>query len=292
MDGIFLIDKPAGITSNNLVQKIKKHLKNIYNTDIKIGHTGTLDFFATGLMIITVGKATRLTEYYQGLDKEYIATGELGKITDTYDINGKVIKERECNISEEKLREIILSFQKEYLQYPPPYSAKRIKGKRAYQLAKKGIQPELKPKKVKIYSIEILDISLPFFTVKIYCSSGTYIRSIIKEIGDLAGCGAYTKELRRTKIDSFSVEDALPLNEFLQKTDLQNALIPIENALPFMEKIQLDEGFDKRFLHGQRFRVPAQKGIYRIYDHTGKFIGIGKVDENRILHPQKVFPPE
>ena len=292
MDGIFLIDKPASITSNNLVQKIKKHLKNIYNTDIKIGHTGTLDFFATGLMIITVGKATRLTEYYQGLDKEYITTGELGKITDTYDINGKVIEEKECNISEKNLREIILSFQKEYLQYPPPYSAKRIKGKRAYQLAKKGIQPELKPKKVKIYSIEILDISMPFFTVKISCSSGTYIRSIIKEIGDLAGCGAYTKELRRTKIDSFSVEDALPLNDFLQKTDLQDILIPIENALPFMEKIQLDEGFDKRFLHGQRFRVPAQEGIYRIYDYKGKFIGIGKVDKNRILHPQKVFPPE
>ena len=198
---ILLIDKPQGWTSFDVVAKVRNLISKLHGKRIKVGHAGTLDPMATGLLILATARKTKMINKLQGLDKEYIATGELGKITDTYDINGKIIEEKECDISEEKLKEIILSFPKEYFQYPPPYSAKRIKGKRAYQLAKKGIQPELKPKKVKIYSMEILDISLPFFTIKVYCSSGTYIRSIIKEIGDLTGCGAYTKELRRTKID-------------------------------------------------------------------------------------------
>lgn len=290
MNGILLIDKPSGITSNNLVQKIKKHIEEITGKKIKIGHTGTLDFFATGLMIITLGKATRLTEYFQGLDKEYIATGELGKITDTYDVNGRIIEERNCKIDEEKLKDIILSFQKTYLQVPPPYSSKRINGKRAYQLAKKGIDVQLKPKKVTIYSIEILDIKIPFFTIKVLCSSGTYIRSLIKEIGDKTGCGAYTKELRRTKINGFSIEQAITLDKFLKEKDIYRFIIPIEQSMPFMEKIILDEGFDKRFMYGQRFKVKKSPGIYMVLNHEGKFLGIGEVDKNSILHPKKVFP--
>lgn len=291
MDGILLIDKPSGITSNYLVQKVKKHIKNEFNEKIKIGHTGTLDFFATGLMILTIGKATKLTEYFQGLDKKYVATGELGKITDTYDINGKVIEKKECKISKEKLEDMIYSFKKEYFQYPPPYSAKRIQGKRAYQLAKEGIRPKLKPKKVVIYNIEILKINLPFFTIKIHCSSGTYIRSLIKEIGDLAGCGAYVKELRRTKIDGFSVGKSVKLDEFLKlkKQDIEKILIPLENSLPFLFKIYINEGFDRRFMHGQRFKVPCNKNeIVAVFSKENKLLGIGKV-ENQILNPIKVL---
>jgi len=291
MNGILLIDKPSNITSNKLVQKIKNHLKEKFKKNIKIGHTGTLDYFATGLMIITLGKATRLTEYFQGLDKEYIATGELGKITDTYDINGKIINEKECFIPVEKLKSTILSFQKTYMQYPPPYSAKRVNGKRAYQLAKKGINPNLKPKKVVIYSIEILDISLPFFTIKIHCSSGTYIRSLIKEIGDEIGCGAYVKSLRRTKIDGFSVEDAVSLDVFLNldKKEIEQLIIPVENSISFLEKIILDEGFDKRFLYGQRFKVPYDfEGVVAVFSINNKFLGIGKLKDS-ILYPIKVF---
>ncbi|RMA97627.1 tRNA pseudouridine(55) synthase TruB [Hydrogenothermus marinus] len=291
MDGIILIDKPAGITSNRLVQKVRKHLKDIYQQNIKIGHTGTLDFFATGLMILTIGKATRLTEEFQGLDKQYIATGELGKITDTYDINGKIIEEKKCNIDKEKLKQIIKSFEKTYFQYPPPFSAKRINGKRAYQLAKKGIEIELKPKKVSIYKIDILGINIPFFKIKIDCSSGTYIRSLIKEIGDETCCGAYVKELRRTKIDSFSVENAISLEEFLSfdKEKIEKNLIPIEDSLPFLEKIILDEGFDKRFLNGQRFKIPSNlEGKVKVFSKDNKFLGIGFIKDN-ILHPKKVF---
>ncbi len=288
MDGILLVDKPVGITSNDLVIKIKKKINE------KIGHTGTLDYAASGLMILTIGKATRLTEYFQGLDKEYITTGELGKITSTYDSQGEILEERECYITEEKLKNIILSFQKTYLQIPPKYSSKRIGGKRAYQLAKKGINVELKPKEVSIYSIEILDIHLPFFTIKVHCSSGTYIRSLIKEIGDETGCGAYVKSLRRTKINGFSVENAVSFENLLKMSlkEIKEIIIPIEKALTFFPEIILDEGFDKRFLNGQRFRIPTIYPIgtiVKVISKNGKFLGIGRIKENNILQPEKVF---
>ncbi len=287
MDGILLVDKPENITSNRLVQKIKKKLE-----EQKVGHTGTLDYFASGLMVLTLGKATRLTEYFQGLDKEYIATGELGKITDTYDRQGKIIEEKECNISEDALRDIILSFVKRYPQLPPPYSAKKIEGKRAYQLAKKGLEVPLKPKEVTIYSIEIVDISLPFFTIKVHCSSGTYIRSLIKEIGDEAGCGAYTTSLRRTKVGEFDVKDALSLEKIMKmsKREVKEYIIPIKDALYFFPEIVLDEGFDKKFLLGQRFKVPYKiNGLVKVLDKNGNFLGVGRIKENNILQPVKVF---
>ena len=287
MDGILLVDKPENITSNRLVQKIKKKLE-----EQKVGHTGTLDYFASGLMVLTLGKATRLTEYFQGLDKEYIATGELGKITDTYDRQGKIIEEKECNISEEKLKDIIFSFVKTYPQLPPPYSAKKIEGKRAYQLAKKGLEVPLKPKEVTIYSIEIIDISLSFFTIKVHCSSGTYIRSLIKEIGDKAGCGAYTTALRRTKVGEFDVKDALPLEKIMKmsKKEIEEHVVPVKDALYFFPEIVLDEGFDKRFLFGQRFKVPYRiDGLVKVLDKNGNFLGIGKIKANQILQPVKVF---
>ncbi|ACO03605.1 MAG TPA: tRNA pseudouridine(55) synthase TruB [Persephonella sp.] len=292
MDGILLVDKPENITSNHLVQKIKKHFKQITGKEIKVGHTGTLDYFASGLMVITVGKATRLTEYFQGLDKEYIATGELGKITDTYDRQGRVIEEKECKIDEDQLKDIILSFKKRYLQTPPPYSSKRIEGKRAYQLAKKGIQVKLKPKEVTIYSIQILKIEMPFFTIKVHCSSGTYIRSLVKEIGDKAGCGAYVKSLRRTKVGIFSVENAIKLEELLRMTeqDIESRLIDIKDALYFFTEILLDPVFDERFIKGQRFKVPYSiKGLVKVLDKNKRFLGIGEIKENQILQPVKVF---
>ncbi len=288
MDGILLVDKPVGITSNDMVIKIKKKINE------KIGHTGTLDYAASGLMILTIGKATRLTEYFQGLDKEYITTGELGRITTTYDSQGEIIEEKECYITEQKLKEIILSFQKTYLQIPPQYSSKRIGGKRAYQLAKKGVEVELKPKEVTIYSIEILEINIPFFTIKVHCSSGTYIRSLIKEIGDETGCGAYVKELRRTKIDDFSIEEAIPFEKIfkMSKQEIEKSVIPIDKALKFFPEIILDEGFDKRFLNGQRFRVPVEFPVgtaVKVLSQEGKFLGIGKIKEENILQPEKVF---
>ncbi|NPA52935.1 MAG: tRNA pseudouridine(55) synthase TruB [Aquificae bacterium] len=286
MDGILLVDKPYGITSNDLTVKVRKKLQE------KVGHTGTLDFAATGLMILTVGKATKLTEYFQGLDKEYIAVGELGKITDTYDKEGKILEQRECKISKDQLIETIKSFQGTYPQYPPPFSSKRIKGKRAYQLAKKGVEVQLKPKIITVSKIDILSVDLPFFEIKVSCSSGTYIRTLIKEIGDKTSCGAYLFSLRRTRIDGYHIDEALPLESLLKMSvgQIKDMIIPLEKSIRFLPKVILDEGFDKRFLYGQRFKVPFDKiGLVQVFGKGGDFLGIGEIDSQDILKPQKVF---
>ncbi|MCX7760762.1 MAG: tRNA pseudouridine(55) synthase TruB [Hydrogenothermaceae bacterium] len=281
MDGILLVNKPKFITSNDLVQKIKKY------TGEKVGHTGTLDYVAQGLMVLTFGKATRFTQFLQKLDKEYIATGKLGEITDTYDSQGKVIQENPVNISKENLKEIILSFVGEYYQFPPPYSAKKIGGKRAYQLAKKGIDPQLKPVKVSIYNIEILNIDIPYFIIKVSCSSGTYIRSLIKDIGDKTGSGAYMTELTRTKVGQFKVEDSLTLDELLnmKKEDIEKRLISIKEALYFMESLVLRNEYVRRFKHGQKIEVNIKDlDTIKVLDESENLVGLGKV-ENRVLKP-------
>lgn len=286
-NGILLVDKPEGITSNNLVLELKKHL-NVS----KAGHTGTLDYSASGLMIITLGKATRFTEYFQKLDKEYITIGKLGEITDTYDREGKVIEKIECDVSESDIKKAVYSFIGSYPQIPPPFSSKRIKGKRAYQLAKRGLNPELKPVVVNIYDIEILNINFPYFEIKVECSSGTYIRSLVKDIGDKLNCGAYVYSLRRTKIGLFNVEDAKGLEEILRMPleEVQKLIIPLEKALYFFPEIKLDEGYDLRFKYGQRFKIPYNiKGLAKVFSSQNKFLGIGEVKENRILQPLKVI---
>lgn len=290
MNGILLIDKPEGITSNRVVLKIKKHLK----VD-KVGHTGTLDYFATGLLIITLGKATKLTEYFQKLDKSYTAVGKLGEITDTYDINGKIIQKKECEITKEELVKTVNSFKGTYEQIPPPYSAKRIKGKRAYQLAKKGLELNLQPVKVNIYDIKLLSFKYPFFEISVNCSSGTYIRSLIKDIGDKLNCGAFVYSLRRTKIGTFSVADALTLESLLNldMENLKNYIIPLDKALYFFKNLILDEGFEKRFVEGQRFKVKFDKSkpeeIVKVYSKNDIFLGIGKINTENILQPIKVL---
>ncbi|MEZ0323978.1 MAG: tRNA pseudouridine(55) synthase TruB [Hydrogenothermaceae bacterium] len=281
MDGILLVNKPKFITSNDLVQKIKKHINE------KVGHTGILDYAAQGLMVLTFGKATRFTQFLQKLDKEYIATGKLGEVTDTYDSQGKIIQTNPVYIDQESLKDIILSFVGEYNQLPPPYSAKKIEGKRAYQLAKKGIQPSLKPVKVKIYSIEILSIDIPYFTIKVYCSSGTYIRSLIKDIGDKAETGAYMTELTRTKVGQFKIEDSLSLDDLLvmDKEDIKKRLVPIKDALYFMESLILRGEYIRRFKHGQKFEVNMKDtDSIKVLDESENLIGLAKV-ENGVLKP-------
>ena len=290
MNGILLLDKPEGITSNRVVLKIKKH----FNLD-KVGHTGTLDYFATGLLIITLGKATKLTEYFQKLDKSYIAVGKLGEITDTYDVNGKIIQKMGCEITEKELIKAINSFKGSYEQIPPPYSAKKIQGKRAYQLAKKGIIPELRPVKVNIYDIELLSFNFPFFKISVNCSSGTYIRSLIKNIGDELNCGAFVYSLIRTKIGMFSVEDALNFENLLKlnKEELEKYIIPVDKALYFFQDLILDEGFEKRFVEGQRFKVKFNNNefgeLLKVYSKDNIFLGIGKVNQEGVLKPIKVL---
>ena len=209
MNSILLIDKPAGITSFDVIRRLRRTLGIK-----KMGHAGTLDPFATGLLIVATGTATKQISHYMGMEKEYEALFEFGKISTTYDVDG-TITEADADlskISREKFEEALPSFIGEILQTPPAFSAKKINGQRAYDLARKGIAVVLEPRKVLVRSIEILAWSWPLVRVRIRCGKGTYIRSIAHDLGQKLGRGAYVKELRRTAIGEFRVENAQGLD--------------------------------------------------------------------------------
>jgi tRNA pseudouridine55 synthase len=208
--GFILINKPAGITSHDVVDKLREITK------IKrIGHAGTLDPFATGLLILGIGREfTKKLSIFQKKDKEYIATLRLGAESDTFDKEGKIVEKKVEKIPERKeVEEVLKSFLGEIEQIPPVFSAKKIKGKKLYELARKGIKVQPKPQKVKIYEISILEYKFPYLKIKVKCSSGTYIRSLANDIGKKLGCGAYVEELVRTKIGEFSLKSAVELSK-------------------------------------------------------------------------------
>jgi len=208
--GYILIDKPSGITSHDVIDRLRSI------TDVKrIGHAGTLDPFATGLLIVAVGReATREISKFVKMDKEYIAELWLGAETDTYDREGKITKEYEsAPIPAEKIEAALKEFIGKQLQTPPMYSAKKINGQKLYELARQNIEVERKPSEIEIYELELLEYSWPTLKIKVNCSTGTYIRSIAFDLGRKLNCGAYLQELRRTKIGEHSIEQAIPLED-------------------------------------------------------------------------------
>jgi tRNA pseudouridine55 synthase len=223
-EGFILINKPAGITSHDVVDKLREITKIK-----KIGHAGTLDPFATGLLILGIGREfTKKLSIFQKKDKEYIATLRLGAESDTFDKEGKIVEKKVEKIPERKeIEEVLKNFLGEIEQIPPAFSAKKIKGKKLYELARRGIKVKPKPQKVKIYEISILEYGFPYLKIKVKCSSGTYIRSLANDIGKKLGCGAYVEELIRTKIGEFSVEKAIELSK-LTPQNWKNFLINLK----------------------------------------------------------------
>jgi tRNA pseudouridine55 synthase len=220
-EGFILINKPAGITSHDVIDKLREITKIK-----KIGHAGTLDPFATGLLIVGIGrKFTKKLSVFQKKDKEYIATLRLGAESDTFDREGRIVeKEVEKIPDKREIEKVLKSFLGEIEQISPAFSAKKIQGKKLYELARKGIKVKPRPQKVKIYEISILEYNFPYLKIKVNCSSGTYIRSLADDIGKKLGCGAYVEELVRTKIGEFSVENAVELSK-LNSQNWKNFLI-------------------------------------------------------------------
>jgi tRNA pseudouridine55 synthase len=283
------IYKPKGLTSTQVLNLLKEKFQFP-----KLGHTGTLDPFAEGVLPVLVGRATRLSEYYLKLLKEYIATGLLGIETDTYDVTGKVIKEKSVEgITEEELQKVLEIFKGEIEQVPPPFSAKKVKGKRAYKLAKKGKKVELKAVKVKIYNIELLEFQPPRFTIKVKVSSGTYIRSLIHDIGKKLGIVATTEKLIRTKVGNISIENCVRLEKLLKEPNLlESYKLPpdygLEGVIPALD-ITEDEA--KKLKMGQKIPLPKEikipSELVRL-KLSGQLVAIGKVINGEIK-PEKVF---
>jgi len=219
-EGIFLINKPQGLTSHDVVDVVRKKLGMR-----RVGHAGTLDPLAEGLLIILVGRATKLFPKFSSLDKQYEATLRLGVSTDTGDSGGRIIRSGNLEgITSEKIEAAFKKFEGEILQSPHPFSALRYKGKRLYQLARQGKLVNIAPRRVKIFSLKIIKIELPFIDFFIHCSKGTYIRKLAEDIGDFLGCGAHITKIKRIKVGSFSLEKAANLEDIDE-----SLLLPVPN---------------------------------------------------------------
>jgi tRNA pseudouridine55 synthase len=286
MNGVLLVDKPAGITSHDVVSKIKKL------TSKKTGHAGTLDPFATGLLIILIGEATKISNLLLNDDKAYEGTAVFGNRTDTLDVTGKVIEEKNASfLKEEDILNAFKSFTGSIEQSPPAYSAIKIKGKKSYELARKGMVVSLPKRKVKIYSLDLISFkqaALPEVFFRVRTSKGTYIRSLVDDIGTSLSTGAYLKSLRRLASGRFMIEDSRPLSDYINNPDLiKNNLIEITNALNLPEVI-IKNSAKKAFLNGaqveERFlisnKLPANQ-VVKILDADGKILSIQKTDSEK-----------
>jgi tRNA pseudouridine55 synthase len=246
--GFLAVDKPSGPTSHDIVAEARRELRIR-----KVGHTGTLDPFATGLLILAVGAATRLIEYLGSLEKEYVATARLGETTDTLDPEGDsvFVSDGWQGLNRERIEAALNSFVGEMDQMPPVFSAKKVGGESAHRRARRGEDVELKPSPVTIHEIELLALSLPEVTFRLRCSTGTYVRSVARDLGELLGVGAYLSALRRTGIGPFRVEDALSPVDLGDPEKVASRLWPPRRALQHLPELELGEAEFRRLGQGQ-----------------------------------------
>ncbi len=279
-NGILNIDKPQCITSHDVVDAIRKIFPNQ-----KVGHTGTLDPLATGVLPICIGEATKLSEKLVSETKKYSVKMLLGVETDTYDITGRIIFASVVNKDEIYIKERIKRFVGKQQQIPPKYSAIKVEGKRLYQYAREDKDVEIKPRDIEIFSIDNIKIDLESKEVAfdVECSKGTYIRSLVNDIGKKIGCGATMTELRRTQTGNFKIEDSIPLYDFLKLDylDMLDKIITIEEYYEENKKITLSDEELNRFLNGVLIDVQSSNQIVRVYN-KGKYIGLGTVEDKKL----------
>ena len=252
LNGIINIYKEAGFTSHDVVAKMRGICKQK-----KIGHTGTLDPQAVGVLPVCLGSGTKLCDMLTDKDKEYEAELLLGQVTDTQDTTGTVLDRKPVTVSEEQIREIIMGFVGDYMQVPPMYSALKVNGKKLYELARAGKEVERQARPVTILEIEILEIHLPIVKMRVACTKGTYIRTLCADIGEKAGCGGCMQSLKRTRVGRFSVNDAVTLaqlEEIRDKGELQSVLFQVESAFEELPVIHVKEEFTKFLENGNMIR--------------------------------------
>lgn len=278
MNGIIIINKPKGCTSHDIVYKAKR----IFNE--KVGHTGTLDPNATGVLPLLIGKGTEISKYLINHDKTYEAILQLGEKKDTADSEGKTIEEQNVTsemLSEVNVKKVLKSFEGHQEQIPPMYSAIKVNGKKLYEYARKGQTVELKPRKIEIYKMELLNIDIQNKTIefRVDCSKGTYIRTLCENIAERIGTVGYMKELKRTRVGEFKIEDAITIQELEDSKNKLEKFITLEKFFENSKNILLDDRKIKLFLNGVKLTCNYENGIYKIY-HNDKLIGTGIVENN------------
>ncbi len=293
MNIVINLNKDNGITSHEAVTRVKRLFKIK-----KAGHAGTLDPLATGVLLVCLNEATKITGYLSDLDKEYLAVIKLGETTDTYDSEGRIVRKvSDFEVSVSEINKAIQMFIGDIEQTPPMYSAIKLNGKPLYKFARQGVEVEIKPRKVSIYSIEFLNYEPPLLTIKVACSKGTYIRSLCNDIGNVLGIGAHLTELKRTKIGHFIIENSAKLEEL---PDKNKAIDTINHALRHIPDIRLFDTNLQKVRNGNSVREDDLKSSMtgsnptistksiRLKDHEGRIFGIGRI-VNGWLKPERLF---
>ena len=290
VDGVLLLDKPVGLSSNDALIKAKR----VVNAK-KAGHTGTLDPFATGLLPLCFGEATKFSQDLLEADKTYLATVHLGITTTTGDTEGEVLETRDVDVTLDAIEAALARFRGPILQVPPMYSALKRDGKALYEYAREGITLEREARPVTIHELDLVAYAAPFLTIRVKCSKGTYVRVLGEDIGAALGCGAHLNALRRIQVGALTVDGMVTLEQLQAHPEPLSLLAPVDTLLSTFPRVELTEELAKRFLNGQRLAlgkepavsVPGQEGRVRVY-RDGRLLGTALLGEYAILAPERL----
>ena len=272
MNGIVIIDKPQDWTS----QDVTARLRRVYGTR-RIGHGGTLDPMATGVLPVFVGRATRGVEFFEHARKEYVTLLHPGLITDTQDTTGTVLEQRPVELDDEKIEAALQAFRGDIMQIPPMYSALKVNGQKLCDLARKGRTVERQPRPITIHALEYLGMENGCLKLRVDCSKGTYIRTLCQDIGEALGCGGCMEALRRTKAGEYDISQAVPLQVLLDSENPAQYLRPVDSMFTACPAVKLTPNQEKRCRNGNAFSVAIADGTYRAYSQTGEFLMLARV---------------
>ncbi|WP_314282576.1 tRNA pseudouridine(55) synthase TruB [Haemophilus sputorum] len=290
--GVFLLDKPQGVSSNDIMQKVKRLFKAN-----KAGHTGALDPLATGMLPICLGEATKFSQFLLDSDKRYVVTAKLGERTDTSDAEGQVVQSREVNVAEADILAALSAFRGEILQVPTMFSALKHNGKPLYEYARAGITVEREARPITIFELKFIDYQAPFLTLEVHCSKGTYIRTLVDDLGEVLGCGAHVTMLRRLAVADYPIEEMIPIEDLalladsFPNSELDRLLLPMDTAVASLPQLNLTAEQTKAVGFGQRvkFENPqALSGLVRLFSEKGQFLGIAEITAGNIIRPNRM----
>ena len=290
--GVFLLDKPQGMSSNDIMQKVKR----IFQAN-KAGHTGALDPLATGMLPICLGEATKFSQFLLDADKRYLVTAKLGERTDTSDAEGQIVETRDMKLKTPEILTALEQFRGDILQVPTMFSALKHNGKPLYEYARQGITVEREARPITIFELNFIEYNAPYLTLEVHCSKGTYIRTLVDDLGEVLGCGAHVTMLRRTAVADYPTEKMLDwhaLQSLAEQQDLallDALLLPMDTAVAKLPALTLNESQTQGIGFGQRvkFDNPNRlQGQVRLFSHENRFLGVAVIDENNVIRPQRL----
>ena len=277
MDGIVIVDKPEGWTSQDVVSKLRGVLKTR-----RIGHGGTLDPMATGVLPVFVGRATRGVEFFEHAEKTYETVLRLGLTTDTEDITGTVLTEQDAFVTGSMLEDVLARFRGDILQVPPMYSAIKVNGQKLYDLARKGREVERQPRPVTIHELTLLGMEAEGIRLRVRCSKGTYIRTLCKDIGEALGCGGCMAALRRVQAGEYTISNSVPLQTLIESENPEAYLLPVDSMFKNHPPVTLTEKQEKCCRNGVAFTCNLPEGTYRVYAASGEFLALSHMVEGKL----------